>query len=67
MLNDSLEKEVKHFFIVGVRSEGSVDNSIYYDVANAISITVNGTLNKEKISQHLLTIMVSWLGVYLLQ
>lgn len=41
-------KRSKTFFIVGVRSEGSVDNSIYYDVANAISITVNGTFEQRK-------------------
>lgn len=41
-------KRSKIFFTVGVRSEGSVDNSIYYDVANAISITVNGTFEQRK-------------------
>ena len=41
-------KRSKIFFAVGVRSEGSVDNSIYYDVANAISITVNGTFEQRK-------------------
>ena len=41
-------KRSKIFFTVGVRSEGSVDNSIYYDVANAISITVNGTFQQRK-------------------
>lgn len=41
-------KRSKIFFTVGVRSEGSVDNSIYYDVANAISITVNGTFVQRK-------------------
>lgn len=41
-------KRSKTFFTVGVRSEGSVDNSIYYDVANAISITVNGTFEQRK-------------------
>lgn len=41
-------KKSKTFFTVGVKSEGSVDNSIYYDVANAISITVNGTFEQRK-------------------
>lgn len=41
-------KRSKTLFTVGVRSEGSVDNSIYYDVANAISITVNGTFEQRK-------------------
>lgn len=41
-------KRSKIFFTVGVRSEGSVDNSIYYDVANAITITVNGTFEQRK-------------------
>lgn len=41
-------KRSKIYFTVGVRSEGTVDNSIYYDVANAISITVNGTFEQRK-------------------
>lgn len=41
-------KKSKTFFTVGVKSEGSVDNSIYYDVENAISITVNGTFEQRK-------------------
>lgn len=41
-------KRSKTLFTVGVRSEGRVDNSIYYDVANAISITVNGTFEQRK-------------------
>ena len=41
-------KKSKTFFTVGVKSEGSVGNSIYYDVANAISITVNGTFEQRK-------------------
>lgn len=41
-------KKSKTFFTVGVRSEGSVNNSIYYDVSNALSITVNGTFEARK-------------------
>ena len=41
-------KRSKTFFTVGVKSEGTVDNSIYYDVANAIFITVNGVFEQRK-------------------